>query len=84
MRFNKAEVAGVKKGSFYNVKPFVVIIQLYNGVTHPSIKCVEEATWEGLDCNSPKDRPHSSFLQALLWSNDELSNMSKKCQIYIN
>ena len=35
------------------MKPFVVILQKsYIGVTHPSIKCVEEARWEGPDCNS--------------------------------
>ena len=39
----------------YDVKPFVVIVQKsYNGVTHSSIECAEEATWEGLDCNSQR------------------------------
>ena len=38
----------------YNVKPLVEILQQksYNGITHPSIECVEEATQEGPDCNS--------------------------------
>ena len=39
----------------YDVKPFAVIVKIkrsYNGVTHPSIECVEEATWEGPDYNS--------------------------------
>ena len=27
----------------------------YNGITHHSIECTEEATWEGPNCNS-KDK----------------------------
>ena len=54
MRFNKEEDGRIKKGGLYNMKPFVVIIQLYNGVTHPSIEYIEEATWEGPDCNSQR------------------------------
>ena len=45
-------MAGNKR-ELCDVKPFVVIVQYHhNGVTHPSIECVEEATLEGPDCNS--------------------------------
>ena len=54
MKFNRAEGGRIKKGELHNVEPFVVILQLYKGVTHPSIGCVEEATWEGPDCNSQR------------------------------
>ena len=41
------------KKELYNVKPFVEILQkIHNGVTHPSIECIQEATQEGPDCNS--------------------------------
>ena len=29
-------------------------LSLCNGVTHPSIECLEKATWEGPDCNSQR------------------------------
>ena len=51
MRFDKTE-DGREERELYDVKPFVMMITLCNGVTHPSTECVEEATWEGPDCNS--------------------------------
>ena len=43
------KVAGNKR-EVYDVKTFVVIVQKnHDGVTHPSIECVEEASWEGPD-----------------------------------
>ena len=44
-------MAGNKR-ELCDVKPFVVTVQNHNGATHPSIECIEEATWEGPDCNS--------------------------------
>ena len=45
-------VAGNKR-ELCDVKTFVVIVQQYhNGVIHPSIECVEEATLDVPDCNS--------------------------------
>ena len=53
--------------------PIVVMIKSYNGITHPNIECVEEATGKD-QIVTPNDRqPDSSFLQAPLWRNDELS-----------
>ena len=50
MTFDKTE-DGREERELNDVKPFVVMITLCNGVTHPSIKCAEEATQEGPDCN---------------------------------
>ena len=54
MRFDKTEGGRIIQREQYNVKPCVVILQLYIGVTHPSTQCTEEATWEGPDCNSQR------------------------------
>ena len=43
MRSDKTE-DGRKKRNLYDVKPFVVIVALCNGVTHPNIEHEEEAT----------------------------------------
>ena len=40
------------KRELCDMKPFVVIVQNHNGITHLSSECVEEATQEGPDCNS--------------------------------
>ena len=41
------------------MKLFVVIVKCYNGVTHFSIECLEEATWKG-QIVIPKDRQPDS------------------------
>ena len=51
MRFGRTDGDREKK-ELCDVKPFVMMVKLYDGVTHPSIECAEDATWEGPDCNS--------------------------------
>ena len=52
MRFDKTEGGRINQRELYNVKPFVEILQPKNSYkNHPSIECVEEATWEEPDCN---------------------------------
>ena len=56
MRFDKTEGSRINQRELCDVKPFVEILQKksYNGVTHPNIECVKEATWEELGCNSQR------------------------------
>ena len=52
MSLDRHRVAG--KGELYDMKPFILIIKICEGVTHTSIECLEEATWKGPDWDSQR------------------------------